>query len=255
MRTFYSHWETNLLNSSVTLTDPAGNIHNVWVRNNKKIGLFREGVREFIDFYGLNGTYSVNFNFNGSSNFDIKIMNSECLEIPYTPSCIESPPSVVSLFRHAPTIDEFTPQENMPNLEAAATHPLPSQSTQIPESPLEEAHNRSPVNPQRNDEEENVNDEAGMLLWRARITKAIEGGKQGAVIPKRIVTEFLEQGQQVVHVMLPQGAVQPWALLWNTILHNHCKLGQGWYQFCREESLKKVMKFHFGNLMVNNSGG
>ncbi|KAJ1395485.1 DNA-binding barrel domain superfamily [Sesbania bispinosa] len=141
--TFYSHWETNLLNSSVTLTDPA------------------------------------------------------------------------------------------------ATHPLPSQSTQIPERPLEEAHNRSPVNPQTNDEEENVNDEAGMLLWRARITKAIEGGKQGAVIPKRIVTEFLEQGQQVVHVMLPQGAVQPWALLWNTILHNHCKLGQGWYQFCREESLKK----------------
>ncbi|KAJ1377359.1 hypothetical protein SESBI_48982, partial [Sesbania bispinosa] len=54
-------------------------------------------------------------------------------EIPYTPFGIESPPSVVSRFRYAPSIDEFTEHDNVSNLEAAATHSLRSPSPQIPQ--------------------------------------------------------------------------------------------------------------------------
>ncbi|KAJ1381289.1 putative nuclear hormone receptor HR3 [Sesbania bispinosa] len=139
-----------------------------------------------------------------------QIMDSESIEIPYTPFIIESPPSVVSRFRHAPSI------ENVPNPEAGATHPPRSTSPRPPQSPHEEAPIRDPSVPNTYlsnrglSGHNNVNNEAGMLLWRCVITKAIEDGKQWLVIPTRIVNGFLERGQEVVNVRLPHGAVESW---------------------------------------------
>ncbi|KAJ1418134.1 DNA-binding barrel domain superfamily [Sesbania bispinosa] len=79
---------------------------------------------------------------------------------------------------------------------------------------------------------------AANVLWTTKLTKAQEGGKQGLVLPVRIVTELLDEDQQVLLVYVPNQGIQPWKLLWNTKIAKHCRLGQGWYRYCREKGLK-----------------
>ncbi|KAJ1404846.1 DNA-binding barrel domain superfamily [Sesbania bispinosa] len=74
------------------------------------------------------------------------------------------------------------------------------------------------------------------------------GGRQGLVLPVKIVTELLEEDQEILHVKQPNGHVEPWVLLCNTKIQKHCMLGQGWYQFCKEQQLQAgdVLEFcHF----------
>ncbi|KAJ1421603.1 DNA-binding barrel domain superfamily [Sesbania bispinosa] len=88
------------------------------------------------------------------------------------------------------------------------------------------------------DEEEEVPSAAAEVLWKTVLTKAQEEGRQGLVIPVKIVTDFLHEDQKEVHVKVRNGEVQKWVLLWNTKITTHCRLAQGWYQFCRREKLQ-----------------
>ncbi|KAJ1411472.1 B3 domain-containing protein [Sesbania bispinosa] len=76
------------------LTDPAGNVHTLRVRMHERIRLFREGVREMIQFYGLEGRHTIHFRYNGYRRFDIQIMDSASVEIQY-PVLVNQPPAVV----------------------------------------------------------------------------------------------------------------------------------------------------------------
>ncbi|KAJ1400981.1 B3 domain-containing protein [Sesbania bispinosa] len=84
---------------------------------------------------------------------------------------------------------------------------------------------------------ENMHDAPERLLWTAHLTKAQISGRQGLLIPVTIVTGLLEEGQEIVYMKLPNGEVQAWNLLWNTKIHKDCRLGQGWYRYCRKERL------------------
>ncbi|KAJ1403277.1 MULE transposase domain [Sesbania bispinosa] len=104
------------LNGFYNYIDPAGNTHTVWVRNNHKVGLFREGVRQMIEFYGLEGRYTMHSKYNGNRKFDIQIMNSESVEIPYRPLVNQSPPVVAPPPADAPANEENVQNGNMPNV-------------------------------------------------------------------------------------------------------------------------------------------
>ncbi|KAJ1410643.1 DNA-binding barrel domain superfamily [Sesbania bispinosa] len=80
---------------------------------------------------------------------------------------------------------------------------------------------------------------SGCIIWETLLTKAQIRGIHGLVLPVRIVTDFLEEDQEIIHIKLPNGQVQPWNFLWNTTIQRHCRLGQGWYQYCREERLQE----------------
>ncbi|KAJ1431885.1 DNA-binding barrel domain superfamily [Sesbania bispinosa] len=58
------------------------------------------------------------------------------------------------------------------------------------------------------------------------------------VLPVRIVAELLDEDQQVVLVCVPNRGIRLWKLLCNTKIAKHCRVGQGWYRYCREEGLK-----------------
>ncbi|KAJ1411470.1 DNA-binding barrel domain superfamily [Sesbania bispinosa] len=88
------------------------------------------------------------------------------------------------------------------------------------------------------DDEEEVPSAASQILWKSVLTKAQEESRQGLVLPVSIVTELLHKNQKVFPVKVPSGEVQPWALLWNKKIEKHCRLSQGWYQFCRTARLK-----------------
>ncbi|KAJ1392396.1 B3 domain-containing protein [Sesbania bispinosa] len=47
--------------------------------------LLREGVREMIQFYGLEGKHFINFKYNGDRRFDIQIFDADLMEIEYPP--------------------------------------------------------------------------------------------------------------------------------------------------------------------------
>ncbi|KAJ1421735.1 DNA-binding barrel domain superfamily [Sesbania bispinosa] len=94
-REFFEHWIDQILDRDVRLTDPGGNVHTLRVRKHEKIGFFREGVREMIKFYGLEGRHTIHFRYNGNRRrFDIQIMDSESVEIHY-PILVNQPPAAV----------------------------------------------------------------------------------------------------------------------------------------------------------------
>ncbi|KAJ1425080.1 DNA-binding barrel domain superfamily [Sesbania bispinosa] len=120
-----------------------------------------------------------------------------------------------------------------PNSEGEIHYPQPTQQEDL--------------QPLSNDPEE-VMGVSGRILWTALLTKAQLQGRQGLVVTVRIVTGFLEYDQQFIKSKLPNGEVKPWIMLWNTKIDNHCRLGQGWYQYCREERLNEGDELMFWKL-------
>ncbi|KAJ1384919.1 DNA-binding barrel domain superfamily [Sesbania bispinosa] len=77
------------------------------------------------------------------------------------------------------------------------------------------------------------------ILWTSKVTKAMEEGRQGLVILVSLVTSEVHEKQKEIQVKLPGGEIQSWMLLWNTRIANHCRLGQGYYQYCRQARLRQ----------------
>ncbi|KAJ1390343.1 DNA-binding barrel domain superfamily [Sesbania bispinosa] len=88
------------------------------------------------------------------------------------------------------------------------------------------------------DEDDNqVPNHGDQILWTTKLTKAMEEGRQGLVLPVTIVTNELHPKQKNIQVKLPSGEIQTWTLLWNTRIEKHCRFGQGYYQYCRQATL------------------
>ncbi|KAJ1403221.1 DNA-binding barrel domain superfamily [Sesbania bispinosa] len=88
----WEHFRAKL--NSTQLRDPIGNMHRVWVRNIENVGFFREGVRDMIRFYRLEGKHFIDLRYTGDRKFDIQILDSGLLQIQYPPVANE-PPIVV----------------------------------------------------------------------------------------------------------------------------------------------------------------
>ncbi|KAJ1378511.1 DNA-binding barrel domain superfamily [Sesbania bispinosa] len=88
---FYVHWFDTILNREVYLRDPIGNVHTVWVRNTENVGFFREGVRDMILFYRLQGKHFIDLRYQGERRFDIQILDTGLMEIQYPPLANENP--------------------------------------------------------------------------------------------------------------------------------------------------------------------
>ncbi|KAJ1393605.1 DNA-binding barrel domain superfamily [Sesbania bispinosa] len=109
---FYLHWIEYILNQEVYLRDPVGNMHTVWVRNTEKVGFFREGVREMIQFYGLEGKHFIDFRYNGDGRFDIQIFDVDLMEIEYPPlPNVPPPPNHVVVNDGPPEIQNGQPAD------------------------------------------------------------------------------------------------------------------------------------------------
>ncbi|KAJ1381442.1 DNA-binding barrel domain superfamily [Sesbania bispinosa] len=196
----------------VKFKDPTGNEREISVTVKAGRQCFSHGLGQLWQFYELDDSVHLNYTYMGNSEFNITISRIDGLgEI---------------LYPHSPLHDQHIPQ--------------PPQHV--------------PVQPPQQHDIANTNDPEevlgvpGEILWTFTLTKAHEKGGQGLVVPVRIVDYFLEDNQKKLPVKLPNGAVQHWVLLWNTKIHKHCRLGQGWYQYCREEKLHEGDQLSFWQL-------
>ncbi|KAJ1376721.1 DNA-binding barrel domain superfamily [Sesbania bispinosa] len=64
------------------------------------------------------------------------------------------------------------------------------------------------------------------ILWTSLVSTRQLSGRQGL-------------DQREIQIKLPNGQMQSWELIWNTPIRSHCKIGQGWYQYCRAEELEE----------------
>ncbi|KAJ1413995.1 DNA-binding barrel domain superfamily [Sesbania bispinosa] len=109
---FYLHWIESILNREVYLRDPVGNMHTVWVRNTEKVGFFREGVREMIQFYRVEGKHFIDFRYNGDRRFDIQILDADLMEIEYPPlPNVPPPPNHIAVNEGPPGIQNGQPAD------------------------------------------------------------------------------------------------------------------------------------------------
>ncbi|KAJ1378105.1 DNA-binding barrel domain superfamily [Sesbania bispinosa] len=68
----------------------------------------------------------------------------------------------------------------------------------------------------------------------------------------REVKSYFNKDQKDFLIKLPDGVVQPWYLLWNRYITNHCKMGKGWYQSSRNEQVKEGGVLTFWKLEGEN---
>ncbi|KAJ1416267.1 DNA-binding barrel domain superfamily [Sesbania bispinosa] len=88
----------------------------------------------------------------------------------------------------------------------------------------------------------------GELLWKHKISNAQVAGKQGLIVPRKIVRRYLQLKQNTLQIRLPNDNLQTWGLVWSTAYELHCKLGPGWYNFCRQQRLKQGDELHIWKL-------
>ncbi|KAJ1421666.1 DNA-binding barrel domain superfamily [Sesbania bispinosa] len=79
----------------------------------------------------------------------------------------------------------------------------------------------------------------GGILWTTLVSRRQLSGRHGLVLPVRIVNGYLVQDQREIQIKIPNGQIQSLELVWNTQIRNHCRIGQGWYQYCRAEELQE----------------
>ncbi|KAJ1377357.1 DNA-binding barrel domain superfamily [Sesbania bispinosa] len=91
-----------------------------------------------------------------------------------------------------------------------------------------------------NNEPEQLLALGGELLWKHKISNAQVAGKQGLIVPRKVVRRYLQLKQNTLQIRLPNNDLQTWGLVWSTAYELHCKMGLGWYNLCRQQRLKQA---------------
>ncbi|KAJ1381294.1 hypothetical protein SESBI_45267 [Sesbania bispinosa] len=215
----------------VKFKDPAGDIHNIAVIIHDDMQWFEDRSLQMMEFYNLQEEVQIHYTYTLNNDFELKIWRPHGLgEIQYPQrrrvhrEIRKEPQEVIDIEDDIEIKEE--PQEviDIPD-------DLPDDLQQFPKGV------------------------AANVLWTTKITKAQEGGRQGLVknfnhyfflcITFGAYNYFFHykapiEDQQVLLVYVPNRGVQPWKLLWNTKIAKHCRVGQGWYRYCREKGLKAV---------------
>ncbi|KAJ1388491.1 B3 DNA-binding domain containing protein [Sesbania bispinosa] len=178
------------LDEVVKFKDPAGNIHHIEVNIHDDKQWFEDGLLQMMQFYNLQQEVQIHYTYTLNDEFQLRIWHPHGLgEIQY--------PHRRQVHRE---INE-EPQEVMDIEDDIEVIDIPDDLQQFPRGV------------------------AANVLWTTKLTKAQEGGRQGLVLPVRIVTELLDENHQVLLVYVPNQGIKPWKLLWNTKKAKHCRLG------------------------------
>ncbi|KAJ1398924.1 DNA-binding barrel domain superfamily [Sesbania bispinosa] len=160
----------------VEFRDPPGNVSRITVRIRSGRHYFTHGLGHIWQFYELDDTVNLFYAYLGNGKFNIRINRINGLDeilYPHPPLLYEQP----------------TPHEHRNNLH-------------VPGQPPQQQDNGLLHDP------EEVLGVPRCILWKNRLTHAHTRGRQGLVLPVRIVTTFLQEDQQIIQIKLPSGEVK-----------------------------------------------